>query len=72
MIAFFQRRDAAADVDDHAGTFMAEDGRENAFRVSARQCVVIGMANAGGLDFYQHFAGLWPLQINFFNGQCGA
>ncbi|MNF06203.1 hypothetical protein D3C80_2061080 [compost metagenome] len=51
---------------------MAQDCREDAFRVGAGQGVVIGMADAGGLDFHQHFPGARAVQVHVFNGQRGA
>ena len=35
---------------------MAEDRRKQSFRVGAGQCEFIGVADASGLDFDQHFA----------------
>jgi hypothetical protein len=51
MIAWLQRAHAGAAFDDDACAFMAENGREDAFRVSARQGELVRMANPGGLDF---------------------
>ena len=56
VIALFQRGDAAPDIDHHARAFMAENGGEDAFRIGAGEGEFIGVANAGGLDFHQHFA----------------
>src|SRR5450830_30955 len=69
VVILFQAFHARAHVDDDAGAFMAEDGREDAFRVGARQGVVIGVANARGLDFDQYFALARAGQVDFFDGQ---
>ena len=56
-----------------AGAFMAQDRREYALAVLAFQRVGIGMADAGGHDFHQHFAGLRAFQVNLddFERQVG-
>jgi hypothetical protein len=64
VIALLQRGDAWADIDDDTGAFMAEDGREQAFRIGARQRELVGVADAGRLDLDQHFAGARPVQLN--------
>jgi hypothetical protein len=69
VVVLAHRGHARADVEHHAGAFMAEDGGEDAFRVGAGQRVVIGVADAGGLDLDQHFAGARAFQIDFFDGQ---
>ena len=45
-----------ADFAHDAGAFVTADDRQRAFRVCAGQGEFIGVANAGGLDFDQHFA----------------
>jgi hypothetical protein len=69
VVILAQAGDARADIDHDAGAFMAENGREDAFRVRARQGVVIGMANAGGLDFDQHLARLRAFELDFLDRQ---
>jgi hypothetical protein len=64
-----ERRHAGADVDHDARAFMAQDGREDAFGVGARERVVVGVADAGGLDLDQHFAELRALQVHGFDGE---
>ena len=64
MIALFQRRHAGAGIDHHTGALMPEDGREDAFRVGARQRELIGMAHTRGLDLDQHFAGARTVEVN--------
>src|SRR3546814_6082406 len=56
VIAFLQAFHVGTDVDDDAGALVAEDRREDAFRVGAGQRVLVGMADAGRLDLDQHFA----------------
>ena len=72
MIALLQRRYAGPDVDYDARAFMAKDGGEYAFRVSAGECVVVGMANASGFDFYEHLARFRAFEINGFDGERSA
>ena len=43
---------------------MAENRREDAFGVGARQRELIGVADARGLDLNQHFAGPWAVQLD--------
>jgi hypothetical protein len=56
MIAGFQRPHARAAFDDDAGALMAEDGRENAFRIGAGAGKFVSVADAGRLDFHKAFA----------------
>ena len=80
MIAGLHRRDAGAHLAHDAGAFVAEDRRENALRVGARQRVGVGVADAGRHDFDQHLAGLRALDVDGldgerlvgFPGDCGA
>ncbi len=65
MIAHRHRSNTGADFHHDAAAFVAEDGRENAFRVSAGQGIGVGMANASGDDADQHFAGLGRRDIHF-------
>ena len=57
------------DVDHDARALVAEDGREDAFRVGARQRVVVGVADAGGLDLDQHLAGARAFEVDGFDRQ---
>ena len=59
----FSAGHAGADLAHDAGAFMAEDRGKQAFRIGARQRVGVGVADAGGLDLDQHFAGLRAFQI---------
>ena len=64
MIAFLDAGHAAADIDHDAGTFMAEDRREQAFGIGAGQREFVGVADAGGLDFDQHLAFARSLELD--------
>ncbi len=72
MVALAQGAHAGADVDDDAGALVAEDRRKDAFRVGARERVVVGVANAGGLDFDEHPTGPRPIEIDALDKQRGA
>ncbi len=69
VIAGLQRGDAGADLAHDAGAFVAEDGREDAFRVGARQRVGVGVADAGRHDLDQHLAGLRALDVDDLDGE---
>ena len=69
MVAGFQRGDAGADLAHDAGAFMAEDRREDAFRVGARQRVGVGVADAGRHDLDQHLAGLRAFDVDGLDGE---
>src|SRR5262249_59595096 len=64
VVAFLHRGDAGPDLDHNAGALMPEDRREQSFRIGARERELVGMTDAGGLDLDQHFAGLWPVEVN--------
>ncbi len=64
MVAGLDAGDAGADLEHHAGAFMAEDRREQPLGVGARQGEFVGVADAGGLDLDQHLAGLRAGQID--------
>ena len=64
MVAAFQRRHVAARFDHDARALMSEDGREQAFGIGARQGVGVGVADSGGLDLDQDFAGPGPFEVN--------
>jgi hypothetical protein len=56
VVALFHAGHARPDIDDDAGAFVAEDRREQTFRVGARERELVGVADAGGLDLDQHLA----------------
>lgn len=55
MVAGAQVAHAGSDLPDHASPLMAQDGGEQPLRVRAGQGELVGMAQAGGLDFNQNF-----------------
>ncbi len=74
MIAFLYAGHAATDIDHHAGAFVAEDRRKQAFGIGARQREFVGVADAGGLDFDQYFALTRALELDgcyFQRPACG-
>ena len=52
-----------------AGALVAQDGREQPFRVLARQGELVGVADAGCLDLDQHLAGPRPFELDGFDLQ---
>ena len=64
MIALLQRLHARPDIDDDARALVAEDRREQAFGIRAGARELIGVADAGGLDLDQHFAGPRTVEIH--------
>ena len=48
---------------------MAEDGREQAFRIGARQRELVGVADAGRLDLDQHLAGPRAVEVDLHDLQ---
>src|SRR5476649_606145 len=67
MIAHCHAGDTFTDRFYYTAAFVAEDRREDAFWVFAREGVGIGMAHAGCHDTHQNFAFLWRHQIHFFD-----
>ena len=61
---FFSDGHARADFDDDAGALVAEDRREQAFGIGARERELVGVADAGRLDLDQHFAGLRAFEVD--------
>ena len=71
VIALLQRGHARAHVHHDAGTFMPEDGREDAFGIGAGQGVVVGVADARGLDLDQDLAEPGAVQVDRLDGEGG-
>ena len=69
MVALLQAGHAGADLGHDAGALMAEDRREDAFRIAARESEFIGVADAGRLDFDQHFAGARTFEVDGFQAE---
>jgi hypothetical protein len=55
--------------DKISNALVAEDGREQPFRISARERELVGVADAGGLDLDQHLAGLGAFQLHRLDAQ---
>ena len=62
MVADLDAGHALADFLDDTAAFVAEDHREQAFRIGTGQRERIGVANAGGDDAHQHLARPWGPQ----------
>ena len=71
VVALLQRAHARTDVDDHARAFMAENRREDAFRIRARERVVVGVADARRLHFDQDFTGARALRDRLLRSSTG-
>ena len=69
MVAHFKRLHTLADFHDNARAFMAEDRREDTFRVRTRQRESVRMADARRLDLHQHLALLGPIKLHSFDFQ---
>ncbi len=69
MIALGQARHPAPDIDDDAGAFVAEDRRKQPLGVGARQGELVGMADAGRLDFDQHLAVFRAVELDRLDRQ---
>jgi hypothetical protein len=64
VVALLQRHDAWPDIDHDAGAFVAENDREEAFRIAAGAREFVGMADARCLDLDQHLAEFRPVEID--------
>ena len=64
VVALLQAGHAGADVDDDAGTLVAEDRGEEAFRVVAGEGEPVGVTEPSGLDLDQDLAGLRAFQLD--------
>ena len=58
-----------AHVHHHPGTLVAEDHREQAFRVGARARELVGVADAGSADLDQHLARARPVEVHGLDDQ---
>src|SRR5262249_47873260 len=63
VVALLHARHARPDIDDDAGTLVAEDGREQSFRVGAGERELVGVTDARGFHLDQHFGGFRPVQL---------
>jgi hypothetical protein len=69
VVAGLQRGHAGADLAHDAGALVAEDRGKQALRVRARQCVGVGVADAGRLDLDHDLAGLRALDVDRLDGE---
>src|SRR5690606_6783586 len=69
VIADLHARDALADFLDDAAAFVAENRRERALRIVARQRIRVGVADARRHDAHENFALLRPLEVDLFDAQ---
>ena len=67
VIAGLERCDACPYLAHDAGTFMAKDRRKHAFGIIARQGELVGVADAGCLQFDQHLAGPGAFELHRFD-----
>src|SRR6202011_4990787 len=64
VVAFLHARDPRPDIDDNACAFMAQDGREQPFRIGAGKRELVGVADTSGLHLDQHLSGLGPVEVD--------
>ena len=69
MITDRNRGHALPDRLNHSPPFVPQDRREDAFRISARQGVGIGVTNARRNNPQQHFARFGHGNVNFYDFQ---
>ena len=69
MIANLKTGDAFANLDHNARAFMSEDRRKDALRVITGSGEFISMAQPGGFDFNQAFAGAGPVKFDLHHFQ---
>ena len=69
VVALLHRGDAGSDIDNDARALMAEDRREQALGVRAREGELVGVADAGGLDLDQDFARLRAFEVDLHDFQ---
>src|SRR6266566_7150726 len=65
VVALLHARHVRPDIDDDAGTLVAENGREQSFRVGPGEREFVGVTDAGSLHLDQHFGGFRALQLDF-------
>src|SRR3954454_21499767 len=64
MVAGLQRGDAGTDLADGARALMAEDRREPALGIEAREDVGVGVTDAGGHQLDENLAGLRSFDVD--------
>ena len=69
MVARLEAFDTRAHLNHNTGAFVAQNRRENPFRIITAEGKGIGVANAAGLDLNQHLPLFGAGQIHFYNFQ---
>jgi hypothetical protein len=69
VVALLHAGHTRPDIDDDAGALVAEDGREQSFRIRAGQREVVGVTDAGGFHLDQHFGGFRPVELDLRDGE---
>src|SRR6516164_6243793 len=64
VIALLHARHPGPNIDHDARALMSQDGRKQSLRICPGKRELVGMADAGGLDLDQHFAGLRTFEID--------
>src|SRR5262249_28136951 len=65
VVALLHARHTRPHIDHDAGALVAEDGREQPFRIGAGEREFIGVTDAGGLHLDQDFGAFRALQLDF-------
>ena len=69
VVVRFNAADVGADLDHNTSAFVSQYRRKQTLRVVAGQRKGVSVADAGGLDFDQHFSRFGPVQPHGFDGQ---
>ncbi|KNX41050.1 hypothetical protein ROTO_23510 [Roseovarius tolerans] len=69
VITHLEARHPLADLNDDTGPLMAQNGRENPFRVIARAGELVGMTQPRRLDLHQNLTRLRAVQLNLHDLQ---
>ena len=67
VVALLHGCHARPEIDDDAGALMAQDGREQAFRVGAGEREFVGVAYARGLHLDQNLTGFRSIKVNVYD-----
>jgi hypothetical protein len=63
VVTRFHAQDTVADFDDDTRAFMSKNNREESFRIIARHCEGVRVANTGMRNLDENFAGARRLDI---------
>ena len=64
VVALLHARHAWPDIDDDAGTLVAQNGGEQPFGIGARERELVGVADTGGLHLDQNLPGLGSVEVD--------